>query len=86
MMFETSSRNGWLLSHFGQAASPRILLFFGAQVSGLNFAFIDGLAYYHSPADTVQNLDKGSLQHQSDYMVEMTTELGNATSDDPRNR
>jgi hypothetical protein len=102
MMFETSSRNGWLISHFGQAASHPVAnslsyeiykrlpndtdftVFRRAGFSGLNFAFIDGLAYYHSPADTVQNLDKGSLQHQGDYMVEMTTELGNTTSDDPR--
>lgn len=102
MMFETSSRNGWLISRFGQAASHPVAnslsyeiykrlpndtdftIFRRAGFSGLNFAFIDGLAYYHSPSDTIQNLDKGSLQHQGDYMVEMTTQLGNATSDDPR--
>jgi len=102
MMFETSSRNGWLISHFGQAVSHPVAnslsyeiykrlpndtdftIFRRAGFSGLNFAFIDGLAYYHSPFDTVQNLDKGSLQHQGDYMVEMATQLGNTTADDPR--
>jgi hypothetical protein len=102
MMFETSSGNGWLISHFGQAASHPVAnslsyeiykrlpnntdftIFRRAGFSGLNFAFIDGLAYYHSPYDTIQNLNKGSLQHQGDYMVEMATQLGNATADDPR--
>jgi peptidase M28-like protein len=102
MMFETSSGNGWLISHFGQAASHPVAnslsyeiykrlpndtdftIFQRAGFSGLNFAFIDGLAYYHSPNDTIQNLDKGSLQHQGDYMVEMATQLGNAAAADPR--
>ncbi|MGI4735661.1 MAG: M20/M25/M40 family metallo-hydrolase [Janthinobacterium lividum] len=34
-----------------------------AGLTGLNFAFVDGYSYYHSPADTPAHLDLGSLQH-----------------------
>ncbi len=46
-------------------------------ISGLNTAYIDGHSYYHSPADTHQNIDLGSLQHQGDLMWGMVTHFGN---------
>jgi hypothetical protein len=55
-----------------------------AGFSGLNFAFIDGLGYYHTSQDSIQNMDLGSLQHQGDYLVELTRQFGNGVSDDPR--
>lgn len=55
-----------------------------AGFSGLNFAFIDGLGYYHTSQDSIQNMDLGSLQHQGDYLIELTSQLGNETTDDPR--
>lgn len=59
-------------------------IFRRAGFSGLNFAFIDGLGYYHTSQDSIQNLDPGSLQHQGDYLVELTRQFGNEVSNDPR--
>jgi hypothetical protein len=33
---------------------------------GFNFAFIGHVAYYHTPLDTVEHADLGTLQHQGD--------------------
>ena len=52
-----------------------------AGYSGLNFAFIDGFAYYHTAFDSIQNIDPGSLQHHGDYLLELARALGNTTSD-----
>ncbi len=46
-------------------------------ISGLNSAFIEGYAYYHSPIDTWQNIDLGTLQHQGDLMWQMVNHFGN---------
>lgn len=46
-------------------------------ISGLNSAFIEGYAYYHSPEDTWGNLDLSTLQHQGDLMWQMVTHFGN---------
>lgn len=100
IMFETSDQNGWLISHFGQAASHPVgnslsyeiykrmpnntdfTVFRHAGYSGLNFAFIDGLAYYHSEFDSIQNVEPGSLQHHGDYMLELARGFGDTTRDD----
>jgi hypothetical protein len=42
-----------------------------AGLTGLNFAYVGGYPYYHSPADTPANLDLGSLQHQGSYMLSL---------------
>lgn len=55
-----------------------------AGYSGLNFAFIDGLAYYHTALDSIQNIDLGSLQHHGDYLLELAQAFGNTTSDNVR--
>lgn len=55
-----------------------------AGFSGLNFAYIDGLAYYHTAQDSIQNIDAGSLQQQGDYVLAMAKQFGNATSDDSK--
>lgn len=99
IMFETSDQNGWLISHFGQAASHPVAnslsyeiykrmpndtdftVFRHAGYSGLNFAFIDGLAYYHSKFDSIQNVEPGSLQHHGDYMLELAQEFGSTTGE-----
>lgn len=52
-----------------------------AGYSGLNFAFIDGLAYYHTTFDSIQNVEPGSLQHHGDYMLELAREFGNSTGE-----
>src|ERR1051325_842539 len=85
IMFETSDKNGWLISNFGQAAShptanslsyeiykrmpntTDFTVFRRAGYPGLNFAFIAGPEYYHTPLDSISNVTPGSLQHQGDY-------------------
>lgn len=46
-------------------------------ITGLNSAFIDGFAYYHSMEDTPENIDMRSLQHQGDLMLGMVRHFGN---------
>ena len=55
-----------------------------AGYSGLNFAFIDGLQYYHTPADSLANVDLGSLQQDGDYMLDLTSAFANASTGDPK--
>lgn len=55
-----------------------------AGYSGLNFAFIGGLEYYHTPNDSIANVQLGSLQHHGDYVLELTKQFGNAELDDPK--
>ncbi len=50
-----------------------------AGAEGLNFAFVDGVAYYHTPADDVRALDVRSLQQQGDLALGLARTLG----DDP---
>ncbi|MFI6377786.1 M20/M25/M40 family metallo-hydrolase [Streptomyces sp. NPDC050546] len=42
---------------------------------GLNFAFVDGSALYHTPGDSVANLSPKSLQHQGDTVLATAREL-----------
>lgn len=44
---------------------------------GLNFGFFVGLFGYHTPEDTVENLNKGSLQHHGDNMLDLVHHFGN---------
>jgi hypothetical protein len=45
------------------------------------FAYIGGLRHYHSPSDTIENLDKGSLQHHGEYMVGLARRLAGEGSE-----
>jgi len=45
-------------------------------MAGLNFAFVGGLYYYHSPEDTPANLDLRTLQHQGENLLAMARHLG----------
>jgi Peptidase family M28 len=49
----------------------------GTGVMGLNFAFFDGFAGYHSQDDTIEALDPRSLQHQGNHALATTLALGN---------
>jgi hypothetical protein len=53
-------------------------VFADAGFSGLNFAYIEDAARYHTAGDSIANLDRGSLQHHGDNMLAMTRALGNA--------
>ncbi|SFD84191.1 M20/M25/M40 family metallo-hydrolase [Blastococcus tunisiensis] len=44
--------------------------------TGLNTAFVDGAAAYHSPQDVPERLDRGSLQAMGDNALAVARELG----------
>jgi hypothetical protein len=44
--------------------------------SGLNFAFIEGAARYHTAHDSIANLDRGSLQQHGENMLALARTLG----------
>ncbi len=48
---------------------------------GLFFAFIDNVAQYHTPFDSLENLDLGSLQHQGDNTLGVGIALANTNLD-----
>lgn len=47
-----------------------------AGIPGVNFAFVDGHAQYHTPLDTPQNVDSGSLQHHGDNALAAARAFG----------
>jgi hypothetical protein len=53
-------------------------------MAGLNFAFVGGLSFYHSPDDTPPNLDLRTLQHQGENLLAMVRKLGRCDLDDVR--
>lgn len=50
-------------------------------LGGLNFAFIRGIAYYHTANDRPENLDLRSLQHQGNNALELARYFGNLQLD-----
>ena len=44
-------------------------------MAGVNFAFSEEVAHYHTPLDSLHHLDPGSLQHQGDNALAMTRTL-----------
>lgn len=44
---------------------------------GLNFAFFGDVINYHTPNDSIENLNIGSLQHHGDYMIHLVQHFGN---------
>ena len=53
-----------------------MMIFKNAGMSGLSFAFGSGLAYYHTPEDTPQNLDQRSLQHHGENALATARHFG----------
>ncbi|MEU2391451.1 M20/M25/M40 family metallo-hydrolase [Streptomyces sp. NPDC007369] len=49
-----------------------------AGATGLNFAFIEGFHDYHDASDSVEQLDRGSLQHHGETMLALTRMLADA--------
>lgn len=47
-----------------------------AGFTGLNFAYIERSSYYHTAGDTIDNLDRGSLQHHGENMLHLARALG----------
>jgi hypothetical protein len=52
------------------------------RMAGLNFAFVGGLYYYHSPEDTPANLDLRTLQHHGENLLAIARHLGQLDLDD----
>lgn len=48
-----------------------------AGLPGMNFAYVEGAARYHTPGDSIANLDRASLQHHGANMLGLTRALGN---------
>ncbi|HET6382326.1 MAG TPA: M20/M25/M40 family metallo-hydrolase, partial [Armatimonadota bacterium] len=61
-----------------------LTLFKRAGIAGLNFAFVGGLQFYHSPGDSLANLDERSLQHQGSYALSLARYFGNHPLPQPR--
>ena len=59
-------------------------VFKNAGMGGLNFAFGSGLAYYHSPEDTPENLDQSTLQHHGENALAAARHFGRLDLDKPR--
>jgi peptidase M28-like protein len=49
-----------------------------AGMNGLNFAYIEGSASYHSSLDNMANLDARSLQHHGMYALALARDFGNS--------
>jgi hypothetical protein len=47
-----------------------------AGLAGLNFAYVDGSAFYHQPGDDLRHIDERSLQHDGAYALALTREFG----------
>ncbi|MEK6283543.1 MAG: M20/M25/M40 family metallo-hydrolase [Acidobacteriota bacterium] len=54
-----------------------LTVFKEAGFAGLNFAYIIGLNYYHTPLDNLTNIDHRSLQHQGSTALALTRHFGN---------
>ena len=55
-----------------------LAVFFDKGIPGLNFAFVNGLARYHTALDTPDNLMPRSLQHHGENALGLAKRLGNA--------
>ncbi|MCA1565798.1 MAG: M20/M25/M40 family metallo-hydrolase [Acidobacteria bacterium] len=59
-------------------------VFKGANLPGLNFAYIDGVGHYHTSLDNIANLDERSLQHHGSYALALTRHAGGLNLTDMR--
>jgi hypothetical protein len=51
--------------------------FANKNIPGINHAFIDGFAYYHNPADNIENISMNSIQHTGENMYLMAEHFSN---------
>ena len=52
-----------------------LTVFKDAGIAGVNLAFIEQSAHYHTPLDNLGNLDRGSLQHQGESALALAQAL-----------
>ena len=76
----SGSTTGYKLS----GSDTDLTVFMDAGVPGLNIAYLEGLAHYHTRLDTVEELDERSLQHLGSYTLALTRQFGNASLDQPK--
>jgi hypothetical protein len=57
--------------------STDMAVFREAQLPGLNFCIHNGLAFYHQPADNVQNADEPTVQQIGDNALALSRHFGN---------
>lgn len=60
-----------------------LTIFRAGGIAGLNFAFIDKVSHYHTPLDSFENLDLGSVQHQGDSVLAVAQELAGVDLSNP---
>ena len=53
-------------------ANTDFTIFRQAGMSGMNFAFIDGLSRYHTPRDSLSTIDERSIQHGGSQTLALT--------------
>ena len=54
-----------------------------AGMNGMNFAYVEGLASYHSTLDNMANLDERSLQHHGMYALALARAFGSSDLSGP---
>lgn len=57
-------------------ANTDFTIFREAGMSGMNFAFIDGLSRYHTPRDSLSTVDERSIQHGGSQTLSLTKAFG----------
>lgn len=67
----------WADLHRQLTGNTDFTVFTREGLQGLNFGFIDGWAYYHTPRDTFENLDPRTLEHLGSCALDLTRHLGN---------
>jgi hypothetical protein len=61
-----------------------LTVFKKAHLSGLNFAYINGLTHYHTRLDSLSEIDERSLQHEGSTALALTQHFGNLRLEDPK--
>lgn len=59
-----------------------LTIFKQAGLTGLNFAYMNGVVYYHTASDNLENIDERSLQHHGNYALALTRHFGNLSLSD----
>ena len=67
--------------YYRMPVATDLTMFFDEGIPGLNFAFIDGLEYYHTALDSPENLSQKSLQHHGQNALGMARRLGSVPLD-----
>jgi Zn-dependent M28 family amino/carboxypeptidase len=61
-----------------------LTVFLDTGLPGLNVAYLEGLAHYHTRLDTVEALDAQSLQHLGSYALALTRQFADADLSRPK--